>query len=381
MPQKKVSSVVFIFIIAIITVAVLFVIFPPSETEKVSDSQSNVTPTSPEPTDIWFGLQERTPYPHTTPLPAAVRSPLDGTYAKIDESLPQWWTCRRCADYRPAGGIWKIRFNQGIMRIYYNVTGWNSIASYTVSGDHLYLFNDPYCPEEVGEYKWSLDEKWGLDNRVLTLEVVSDSCSIELRGQNLSAQEWGACYPPNEMTGASDHWHKPDGCEEPNPALFDAPDLSDLPVYVTVYPGYAKNFFKEPEIYANANSEEISPLEDIVVKHNEDSIPYGSNRVLWGEGSWVEVATEIPLDAIGVQIYGDSTIGWARILFDGQEVWRGNTVEIWMDKGYYGGYIEVSGFEPGGHILRVESLGFDYHPVTVAFFGFSERGGVEMGEP
>jgi hypothetical protein len=102
--------------------------------------------------------------------------------------------------------------------------------------------------------------------------------------------------------------------------------------------------------------------------------------VLWGEGSWVEATTELPFEAIGVQIYGDNTIGWARMLFDGQEVWRGDTQEIWMEKGRYGGYIEVSGFEPGRHTLRIESLGLDFHPVVVAFFGFSLEEGVTAGD-
>jgi hypothetical protein len=83
---------------------------------------------------------------------------------------------------------------------------------------------------------------------------------------------------------------------------------------------------------------------------------------------------------MGVQIYGDHTIGWARVLLDGEEVWRGDTAAIWSHLGRHGGYIEISGYDPGRHTIRVESMGFDYHPVTVAFFGFSEQGGIEMGE-
>ncbi|UCF28754.1 MAG: hypothetical protein JSW42_03440, partial [Chloroflexota bacterium] len=88
----------------------------------------------------------------------------------------------------------------------------------------------------------------------------------------------------------------------------------------------------------------------------------------------------LPFESMGVQIYGDHTIGWARVLFDGEEVWRGDTAEIWSHLGRHGGYIEISGFDPGTHTIRVESMGFDYHPVTVAYFGFSHHGGVEMGE-
>jgi formylglycine-generating enzyme required for sulfatase activity len=80
---------------------------------------------------------------------------------------------------------------------------------------------------------------------------------------------------------------------------------------------------------------------------------------------------------MGVQFFGEPQIGWARVLFDGAEVWRGNTAEIWSKYNYRGGYIEISGFKPGRHTIRAESLGFDYHPVTVASFGFSYEAGVK----
>jgi hypothetical protein len=333
------------------------------------------------PTSIWSGLQERTPHPYTTPLPAAEFTAIDGVYAKFDESWPQWWSCRRCADYRPAGGIWKLRFDQGVMRIHYNVTSWVSIASYTASGDRLFIFNDPYCPEAVGEYRWVLEDRWGLSDRRLVLQLVSDSCSFGLRGENLSAQLWESCFPPNDMTAVSDHWHKPLGCEDPDPALLKMPEPHELPVVVDVHGGDAKHFAVQPDVFADANRDEVMPPDGIEIRHDESSIPYGLNRVLWGESSWVEASTELPFEAMGVQIFGDNTIGWARILFDGQEVWRGDTQKIWSEKARFGGYIEVSGFEPGKHTLRIESLGVDYRPVTVAFFGFSEEKRVSAEDP
>jgi hypothetical protein len=338
---------------------------------------SQITQTA---TGIWSGLQLRTPQPRTTPLPPAEHTPIDGVYAMLDESLPQWWACKRCADYRPGGGIWKLRFDRGIMRIYYDVTGWSSIASYTVSGERLLLFNDPFCPEEVGEYTWKLEDMWGLSDRSLTLETVSDACSIALRGQNLSRQAWLSCLPPNAMTGASGHYHMPPGCEEPRPPEPE-PVEQDPNVTATVYAGYTHDFAVEPDIYANANSPENPVPEGITVQHSEESISYGLTRVLWGAGDWIEASTELPFASMGVQILGDHTIGWARVLFDGVEVWRGNTAEIWSHLGRHGGYIEVSGYQKGMHTLRVESLGFDYHPVTVAYFGFSSEGGVRMAQP
>jgi hypothetical protein len=225
MKSKKRIIIPALFIVAILALIAVFVFLPRTKSgERPSSPALTVTTqvgTQPPTlqagvvtTDDWLNLQAQTPIPHTTPLPDYKWTPIDGTYAKLDPSLPQWWACRRCADYRPAGGIWKLQFDKGVMRIYYPITGWRSVASSTVSGDRLYIFNDPYCPQEVGEYSWKLGDMWNLADRSLEIEVIADPCSIELRGENLSNQPWLSCMPPNEMTGASDHWHKPPGCEE-----------------------------------------------------------------------------------------------------------------------------------------------------------------------
>ena len=143
MNTKNLIRIASLTVLTIFGLLLVFVFLPflrPGEVTKSPESttsaKSNTSP--PETlaeitsTSIWFGLQQRTPYPYTTPLPTAAIGPIDGTFAKFDESWPQWWLCRRCADYRPAGGIWKLRFDRGVMRIHYNVTGWVSIASYTV---------------------------------------------------------------------------------------------------------------------------------------------------------------------------------------------------------------------------------------------------------
>ena len=390
--NTKIIISISLLILIVLLGFLLIIIFPTflgSDAEMPSPepttSAESIIPPQPTlaeitPTSIWIGLQERTPHPYTTPLPAAVKAPIDGFYSKFDESLPQWWSCRRCADYRPAGGIWKLRFDKGVMRIQYHVTSWVSLASYTVSGDNLYIFNDPFCPDAVGEYRWIFEDRWGLDDRRLILQMIADSCSFGLRGENLSAQAWESCSPPNEMTAVSDHWHKPPGCEDPNPALLKMEEPVDLSIVIKVHGGYAKQFEVQPDVYLDANSQEVTQPEDIDIRYDESSIPYGLNRVLWGESSWVEASTELPYEAIGVQVFGDNTIGWARIFFDGQEVWRGDTQKIWSEKGRFGAYIEVSGYEPGRHTLRIESLGLDYRPVTVAFFGFSEGKGVRIAD-
>jgi hypothetical protein len=157
--------------------------------------------------EAWLGLLERIPVAWTTPLPPVERTILDGTFVKVDPDQPEWWICRRCPDYLPAGGLWKINFDKGVYHIYYPTINWRSIGSYTIEGDRIYLFNDPYCQFETGIYKWKLDAG------KLTFSEAQDECSFNLRKANLTKQAWLSCQPRNDEAGATGHWMVPEGCE------------------------------------------------------------------------------------------------------------------------------------------------------------------------
>jgi hypothetical protein len=356
-----------LFVVGLIAAGIVYSL---RDAEQTSPTQSMVESPTPEATAIattlWNVLLQATPFAYHTPLPEPVKSKLDGLYAKIDSSPPQWWRCYRCADYRPAGGIWRLKFEQSVMRIYYEVTGWRTIASFTTSADHLYIFNDPYCPEEVGEYKWQVvDEQ-------LMLEAVDDHCAFDLRAKNLSLQLWVACTASTEP--------KTPGCED-NIPVPESVAQSASTVNVDVYGGDSRFFAKAPELMAIANTMDREAPKGISIRYDGNTIPSGIHRVLWWNGNWIEATTDLPFNAIGVQFFGEAQIGWARVLFDGEEVWRGNTADLYVKDGRHGGYIEVTGFEPGRHTIRAESLGFDYRPVTVVSFGFSKEGGVEVTHP
>jgi hypothetical protein len=139
---------------------------------------------------------------------------------------------------------------------------------------------------------------------------------------------------------------------------------------VTVHGGDSHYFDSPPDVYAVANDKNVPSPEGIQLRYHEESIPYGTHRVLWWKGDWLEATTGLPYTSIGVQFWGSGYLGWARVLFDGTEVWRGSTTALGKSLAYYGGYIEISGFEPGEHTLRVENLGFDYRPIKVVAFGF-----------
>ena len=156
---------------------------------------------------IWSELLEKTPYPHTAPLPARVPTALDGTYTKFDPKKAAPVACRRCPDYVPEGGLWKLNLSNGVFRIFHQLTGWRSIGSIVVDGNRVRLFNDPTCMKVMGTYRWAL--KAGH----LVLQVVEDECAIGMRAKNLTQLPWLSCQPPSMEAGFSGHWNKPPGCD------------------------------------------------------------------------------------------------------------------------------------------------------------------------
>ncbi|HET9906218.1 MAG TPA: hypothetical protein VFQ23_06245 [Anaerolineales bacterium] len=314
-------------------------------------------PTNVLRSDVWEELLKATPYPHEVPLPEPVLSPLDGTYAKVDPSPPQFWTCYRCADYRPEGGPWRIQFDKGVMRIFYTITNWKSIASFTVDKNRLTIFNDPFCPHDIGEYEWATQ------NGALSLKTINDSCAFDLRKENLTKQSWLACTADGQdQVGCSDIT---------TPPSVEAP--AQLPVTVNVFGGDSHYFDTPPDVYAVANKDNVPSPDGIQIQFHDQTIGYGTHRVLWWDGDWIEATTDTSYTSIGVQLWGSGYLGWARVMFDDVEVWRGLTTSLGKEHAYFGGYIEITDFEPGTHIIRVENLGFDYRPVKVWAFGFSNQ--------
>lgn len=175
-----------------------------------ANNGSSTTPTpsiTATPADAWQTLLQHTPVPWTTPLPPEEPTTLDATYVKVNPRLATPFPCARCPDYALEGGVWKLQLDKGIFRIYHAASGWRSLGSYTVSGDRLYLFNDPYCSRDTGIYTWKLEEG------SLTLSEVDDPCSQGLRAANLIDQPWLSCRPPNTEAAITDHWNKPQGCD------------------------------------------------------------------------------------------------------------------------------------------------------------------------
>jgi hypothetical protein len=161
------------------------------------------------------------PFPYSAPLPPPVPSELDGLYSKMVPFEGTPVPCKRCAGYRLEGGRWTLYLNKGVFKVFQQDTDFEAVGSFTVSGDRITFFNDPFCEEDLrmlGVYTWTLDA-----GGALQLIVVDDSCSIGLRAKNLTSDSWlkepaplaqeiDPCQPPNREAAVSDHWKKPANC-------------------------------------------------------------------------------------------------------------------------------------------------------------------------
>jgi len=154
----------------------------------------------------WAELLKRNPYPYTIPL-LSKQTILDGTYVKKAKKEGEIVPCRRCPDWFPYPGIWKLNLNRGTYRIYHNITGWRSIGTYIVTDNRIILANDPSCIKGIGVYAWKIEEKKMIFN------VIDDDCAIKLRALNLMEVPWNSCQPPGNKAAITEHWPKPQGCD------------------------------------------------------------------------------------------------------------------------------------------------------------------------
>lgn len=154
------------------------------------------------------------PFAYSHPLPPPVPTLLDGLYTRSIDYDGTPTPCKRCAGYRLEGGVWSLYLDKGVFKVFQQDTDFEAVGSFSVAGDQVTLFNDPFCEEDltmVGGYTWARN------GDSLILKVVNDPCSIGLRAKNLTATTWtkktDPCQPPNREAAVTDHWKKPAECE------------------------------------------------------------------------------------------------------------------------------------------------------------------------
>ena len=132
----------------------------------------------------------------------------DGLYVKYETKEIPPIPCRRCPDYKPEGGWWKMSLRRGIFRIYHPDSGWKSIGTFVVIGNRIVLSNDPVCPAISGVYRWELATE------TIAFSVVEDKCSAGLRAKNISHMPWLSCPAPSTKAAVSNRGPRPGGCSQ-----------------------------------------------------------------------------------------------------------------------------------------------------------------------
>ena len=161
----------------------------------------------PAAAESWTALLQKRPHPYTTPLPDGGATVLDGIYVKLEPKEGTPVPCRRCPDYLPEGGIWRLSLDKGAFRIFHEDTHWQSLGSFAVDGERLFLFNDPTCYRMTGIYGWEQVEG-GLD-----LKTIEDRCQVDRRARSFAGMVWQSCQPPSTEAATTGHWRVPVACE------------------------------------------------------------------------------------------------------------------------------------------------------------------------
>ena len=144
---------------------------------------------------------------------------------------------------------------------------------------------------------------------------------------------------------------------------------------VTLHFGDARTFSQPPEVVAYANTQERAAPPELAITENCDDTWFRYHEWIgMGKlGQWIEATSAGPVTAMGVEFWGDQNDGWARVLLDGDEIWRGDTRGA--DGNWPGGafvrYLEIAGLPSGTHTLRVESLG-EGGSATMYYFGIGQ---------
>ena len=152
-------------------------------------------------------------------------------------------------------------------------------------------------------------------------------------------------------------------------------DISAPPSQVIVYPGTCvqaatqtgqsirlingdiRSAQNPPIVFVYANPGYGTRPEGFSVTTDGTTVNYDAWIFLYDNG-WIGATKLVDVNCIGVQFWGDDNDGWARVLLDGFEIWRGDTYgTILSDPNSFVKYLEVCNLLPGKHTVRVEHMG------------------------
>lgn len=148
---------------------------------------------------------------------------------------------------------------------------------------------------------------------------------------------------------------------------------------VELHDGYAEYFEDPPDIIAPANTKWAPIPPEFNIDKGGDRLSVYDEAVILENGTcWIEAETTVSCRCIGVQLWGATDGGWARVLVDEVEVWAGSTYSSGYDSpwGVFAKYLEACELSAGTHTVRVENMGTSGigggTEVIVIFFGMRE---------
>ena len=189
-------------------IVIVFLVICSIATAARNPFAAEVPATSEPAVDPWDELMQRKPYPYATSLPTDQSTAVDGLYVKFETKEAPPIPCRRCPDYKPEGGWWKMSLRRGVFRIFHPDSGWKSLGTFVVNGNRIVLSNDPVCPAVSGVYRWEFTTE------TIRFFAVEDKCSAGLRAKNISHMPWLSCPAPSRENAVSDGRLGPGGCSQ-----------------------------------------------------------------------------------------------------------------------------------------------------------------------
>lgn len=162
----------------------------------------------------------------------------------------------------------------------------------------------------------------------------------------------------NESYGSADQGSSPSEGSIPD-AVPDpvSKECGESGICVASYPVDIRGTANPPDVMAFANAGEYPSPAGISVTYTENAGPWYEWLVLKEPGDWAQASSPAGYSALGIQFWGDQTNGWASVILDGVEVWRGDITAYGTDGVNYFVYVELTGEVGGPHTLRTEVLG------------------------
>lgn len=118
---------------------------------------------------------------------------------------------------------------------------------------------------------------------------------------------------------------------------------------------YAENDSRIDKSWSSFYQTQPKSSEQIRIYASDSARRYDPVLALTSTDQWAEGVCMVPSTMVGVQFWGDENDGWARVLVDGTERWRGNTYG--RAPNLFVRFLEIRDLPAAPHVVRIEPVG------------------------